>query len=384
MEEIEKLLKERESKGLLRVLAAVGERRPGWALIDGEEFADFSSNDYLGLSGHREITQAAVDALETFGNGVCASRLLSGDMQIHHDLEDAVAGFKKKPAALVFNTGYQGNLGIISSLVSSGDVVFCDRLSHASIIDGIKLSGGKFFRFRHNDVEHLETLLEINRGKFKNALIVTESVFSMDGDIAPLKELTGLKEKYNCMLMVDEAHATGIFGENGSGIIEQYGLTEKVDLVMGTFSKALGGFGGYLACSATMRDYLVNCCRSFIYSTALPGHIIAANLKAIEIIKTEPGRRRELLANAEFFRQRLRSAGLDVKGASQIIPLIVNDSDRAVELSEKLKRKGYRVMPIRPPTVPQGQSRLRFSLTTGHDKKLLEALADEIIEITKE
>lgn len=384
MEEIEIFLKDRESKGLLRTLTAAQARRPGRIFLDGKEFVDFSSNDYLGLSDHPKIKQAAKEAVEKFGCGACASRLLSGDLQIHHDLEDATAVFKRKPAALVFNSGYQGNLGIISSMYGSGDAIFCDRLSHASIIDGIRLSGGKLFRFRHNDAGHLETLLKTNRRNFKKVLIVTESVFSMDGDIAPLKELAELKEKFNCKLMADEAHATGIFGETGSGIVEQFGLSESVDLVMGTFSKALGGFGGYLACSKKIKDYLVNCCRSFIYSSALPGQIIASDIKAIEIIRDEPGRRRTLLANAEFFRRRLQLAGLDIKGLSQIIPLIVKDSNKAVELSGRLRDKGYLALPIRPPTVAKGQARLRFSLTTGHDKKMLEAVADEIIEIEKE
>jgi len=245
MDKIAKFLQEKERNSLLRILKPANMRKDGLINLKNKEYIDFSSNDYLGLSNHPRLKQASQQGANKFGTSSSGSRLLSGDSQLHHELEERTADFKDKEAALVFNSGYQANLGIISSLYGKGDVIFSDRLNHASIIDGIILSGAKFFRFLHNDFNNLKSLLKEQRHKFKNSLIITETVFSMDGDIAPLKELVELKEKYNSLIMVDEAHATGVFGERGSGMAEEEGLTEKIDLIMGTFSKALGSFGAY-------------------------------------------------------------------------------------------------------------------------------------------
>jgi 8-amino-7-oxononanoate synthase len=380
MDRIEKLLAQRQKDGLLRILRPADSRRDGKIYRDGTEFFDFSSNDYLGLSGHQRLKEASQKAIESLGAGASASRLLSGDLNIHHLAEERVAQFKGKESALVFNSGYQANVGIISSLCNRADAVFCDRLSHASIIDGVRLSGAKLFRFGHNDLDHLDSLLKKESPKFENSLIVTETIFSMDGDKAPLKELVNIKDKYGCLLMVDEAHATGIFGKTGAGVVEEQGLSDRIELIMGTFSKALGSFGAYLACSRKIKDYLINSCRSFIYSTALPPAVMAANIEALNILKDEPFRRKKLLANADYFRDRLCQNQFDVRGQSQIIPLIVADTGRASRLSTQLRRSGYWVLPIRPPTVPQGQARLRFSLTYHHTKQVLEALADCIVE----
>ncbi len=383
MDAIEKFLAQREEDGLLRILRPADSRKGGKIYFDGKEFFDFSSNDYLGLSNHPRLEEAAKKAIENFGTSASASRLLSGDLKIFHQLEEKVAKFKGKAAALVFNSGYQANVGIISALYGKDDAIFCDRLSHASIIDGITLSGAKLFRFKHNDLEHLKSLLKKNAGKFKNKLIATETIFSMDGDMCPLKELVEIRNKYGCMLFVDEAHATGIFSITGRGIVEQENLSQQVDLIMGTFSKALGGFGAYLACDEKIKKYLINTCRSFIYSTALPPAVVAADIEALNIIKDEPHRRQTLLANADYFRQTLQTAGLDVRGSSQIIPLIIGDAEKATEVSELLSHDGYWVLPIRPPTVPANESRLRFSLSFDHGKDILQKLAQRIIEIIK-
>jgi len=226
-----------------------------------------------------------------------------------------------------------------------------------------------------------ESLLKKERHKFKKSLIITETIFSMDGDRPSLKEIVSLKEKYNSMIMVDEAHATGIFGENGSGVVEEENLTGNIDLIMGTFSKALGSFGAYLACSNRVKEYLINICRSFIYSTALPPSVIAANLVSLDLVRDEPFRRKTLLENANYLRQELQKHGFRVKGTSQIIPLIIGDSQKAIKLSENLKKNGYYVLPIRPPTVPAGEARLRFSLTWQHSKNILEKLVDDICRI---
>ena len=381
MDKIEQILQERENLGLLRTLRPVSSRSQGKIRVDGKEYIDFSSNDYLGLSGHPKLIEESKKALDKFGTSSSASRLMSGDLDIHHRLEENIAQFKNKEAALVFNSGYQANLGIISSLYATNDCIFSDRLNHASIIDGIRLSQAKLFRFQHNDTEHLELLLRKERNKFNKALIITESVFSMDGDKAPLRELVQLKERYNCEIFVDEAHATGIFGKDGSGVVEEQALSGKVDFIMGTFGKALGGFGAYLATSRIIVEYLINTCRSFIYSTALPAAIIAGNLAAIELIREEPGRRQKLLESAAYFRDTLKKKGFQARGSSQIVPLILGDNLRAIEFANRLREKGYWVLPVRPPTVPAGESRLRFSLTVYHDNDTLERLIEDIGEI---
>ncbi len=381
MERITKFLEQRRQNQLFRTLHPARQRKGGRIWFEGKEYIDFSSNDYLGFSEHPFLKAASVAAIEKLGVGSCASRLLSGDLDLHHELEEKIAEFKGKEASLVFNSGYQANIGIISAICQRGDVIFADRLAHASIIDGMLLSGAKLFRFNHNDIYHLEFLLEKERHKFKNSLIVTETIFSMDGDKAPLGELVELKRKYSCKLMVDEAHATGIFGYGGTGLVEEENLAAKIDLIMGTFSKALGSFGAYLACSGEFKDYLVNTCRSFIYSTALPPAVIAANLAGLELVKREPQRRKSLIEQADFFRKKLEDLNFYVIGTSQIVPLVLGESKEALKLSEELKKRGYWAMAIRPPTVPQGHARVRFSLTYHHTKEILEKLISDIDEI---
>ncbi|MFH1281250.1 MAG: 8-amino-7-oxononanoate synthase [Candidatus Omnitrophota bacterium] len=378
---IEEFLKERRHQGLLRKLKPASMRRAGKIYFENKEYVDLSSNDYLGLSAHPEIKKAASQAIDKFGVASCASRLLSGDSELFHELEDAVARFKEKEAALVFNSGYQANVGMISALFKKGDCIFSDRLNHASIIDGMLLAQAKIFRYQHNDPEHLKSLLKKERDKFKQGLIVTESIFSMDGDRAPLKELVRLKEKYNCRMMVDEAHATGVFGESGSGVAQEEGLSARIDLIMGTFSKALAGFGAYLATSKNIADYLVNTCRSFIYSTALPAAVIAGNLASLKLIKDEPYRRKILLSMAKMLRDKLEAKGFCLKGSSQIIPLMLGDNLRAVEFAKKVQNKGYWALPIRPPAVPVGQARLRLSLSYDHSEETLNKLIEVISEI---
>lgn len=378
MAEIDEFLALRAEKGLLRDLKPASSRANGRIRFNKKDYIDFCSNDYLGLSGHPKLIAENKSALDKFGVSSSASRLMSGDFELHHRLEEKIARFKNKEAGLVFNSGYQANLGIISSLYGREDCVFSDRLNHASILDGIILSGAKLFRFMHNDADNLELLLKKQRGKFNKALIISETIFSMDGDRPCLKDLVHLKEKYNCGIMVDEAHATGIFGKNGTGMAEQENVGSRIDLIMGTFSKALGGFGAYLAGSKRLITYLINSCRSFIYSTALPPAVIAGNLASIDLIKEEPYRREKLLHLARYFRDALKEKGFQVKGDSQIIPLIIGDSLKAAEFARKLRERGYWVLPVRPPTVPAGTSRLRFSLTFYHTKEILDRLLDDI------
>jgi 8-amino-7-oxononanoate synthase len=378
---LEEFLRKQEELNLTRSLHPISLKKEGKIYFNKKEYIDFSSNDYLGLSNHPYIKEVSKKALEDYGTSTSASRLLSGDLAIFHQLEAKVAEFKGKEKALVFNSGYQANLGVISSLCQKNiDAIFFDRLCHASIIDGVVLSGARFFRFNHNDMNHLEILLQKERNKFKGALIITETIFSMDGDRCDLKALVELKEKYDCKLYVDEAHATGIFGESASGVVEEEGLVDKVDIIMGTFSKALGSFGAYIASSKEIINYLINQARSFIYSTALPPCVIAANLASLELLEKEPYRRKILLENADYFRKELKNQGLKVKGSSQIVPLVIGDTAKTVKLAQKLKNKGYWVFPIRPPTVPKGEDRLRFSLTYYHTKEILKDLISSLIQ----
>jgi len=381
MEVIERFLKEREEDNLLRILQPADFRKSGRIYFSDKEYLDLSSNDYLGLSEHPRLKDASKKAIDELGVSASASRLLSGDLVLYHKLEEKIATFKGKESALIFNSGYQANVGIISAFCKRGDVIFSDKLNHASIVDGILLSGAKFFRFKHNDVNHLELLLKRERNKYRECLIVTETVFSMDGDICPLREIVELKGKYNCTLMVDEAHATGIFGRSGSGVVEEEAMTEKVDLIMGTFSKALGSFGAYIAGAKRIIDYLINSSRSFTYSTAMPPSVAAANLVSLGLIKEEPFRRERLLENSNYFRQELKMKGFAIRGSSQIVPLILGDSEKAIGLSKNLQNRGYWVLPIRPPTVPDGEARLRFSLTYHHTKEVLERLINDICEV---
>jgi 8-amino-7-oxononanoate synthase len=378
MEYLESFLAKRKAEGTLRTLSALDSRSPGAVVQQGIPYVDFSSNDYLGLSNHPELVEAARQALESYGVGTGASRLMSGDLQLHHALEEEIASFKGKENALVFNSGYQANTGIIPALVGRNDIVFADRLCHASQLDGVAMSQARLVRFQHNDMEHLRDLLERERLKFEQALILTETVFSMDGDLAPLRHMVDLKDRYNCVLMVDEAHATGMFGHQGRGLVDAEGLSGQVELVMGTFSKALGGFGAYLAASRIVTDYLVNSARSFIYSTALPATIIAANLAAIEVCKREPRRGQILLERAEEFRQAIAGAGWSVGGSSQIIPVMVGESTDAVRYATELHRQGFRVLPIRPPTVPEGTARLRLSLCYAHTQEEVAGIVEAL------
>lgn len=381
MAEREEFLKRRTAEGLLRVLRPASWRNNGRICINHREYLDFSSNDYLGLSNHPELIAEVRKAVDKFGTAGSASRLMSGDLELHHQLENKIARFKNREAALFFNSGYQANIGIISSLYGKGDCIFLDRLSHASIIDGAILSQARLMRFLHNDPGHLELLLKKERSRFKNALIVTESIFSMDGDKAALRQLIQLKAKYNCEIFVDDAHATGIFGKSGSGISEEEDKEGKIDFIMGTFSKALGGFGAYLAASQKTVDYLVNTCRSFIYSTSLPASVIAGNLAGLEVIRNEPFRRAQLLESAEYFRRSLKDKGFQVSGESQIVPVIIGENLKAQRFADELQKKGYWVLPIRPPTVPSGQARLRFSLTFYHTREILSKLIDDLNKI---
>jgi 8-amino-7-oxononanoate synthase len=341
---------------------------------------NFSSNDYLNLAQDERVIAAARDALGESGVGAGASRLMTGSSALHERLENAVAAYKAYPDAVLFGSGFLTNVGVIPSLVRREDHIFADRLVHASIVDGILLSRARHHRYRHNDLGHLEELLArpVTAGR---RLIVTESVFSMDGDVAPLEEIAELAQRYEAMLVVDEAHATGVFGPAGAGLVREYNLESRVHICIGTFSKALGSYGGFAAGSQMTCDWLVNCARSFIYTTALPAAIVAASLEALRIVQQDRNLGAQLLERATFFRNKLREAGVCVgNSTSQVVPVLLGDAAHALDVARRLRERNILTVPIRPPTVPQGTARLRISLTLAHTHDDLEHVARVIAE----
>ncbi|MGB9496306.1 MAG: 8-amino-7-oxononanoate synthase [Dissulfuribacterales bacterium] len=372
-------LRVQNKTGLLRSLFPLEGLQRGVIKANGKTLVDFSSNDYLGLAGHPTLIEGAKKAMEKWGAGARASRLMSGDLEIHHRLESAIAALKGKEASLIFGSGYLANAGIIPALCGRDDVIYSDRLNHASIVDGVLLSRARFYRFRHNDLNHLEDLLKNHRSRYRKALIVVESVYSMDGDQAPVSGLLELRGRYGAMLMIDEAHATGVFGTKGEGIISQTGA-DAVDVILGTFGKALGGYGAFVAVSNRMKQFFLNRARTFIFSTALPPAVIGANLAAVKLLEEEPERRSRVCELASELRQALKEdLGLNTPSESQIVPVMVGDSQSALSLAESLRDAGFFVKAIRPPTVPEGTARIRLSVTANHGAgdlhRLLEALS---------
>lgn len=361
-------LQEIANSGLFRSTRLITGRQSARISHGGRDLLMLCSNNYLGLADHPALARAAINAVEIYGTSSGASRLVSGTMELHELLESAVAGFKRSEAALVLNSGHAANTGIIPALVRRGDVVFSDRLNHASIVDGILLSGARLVRYPHNDHQQLLRLLDKHRGKGR-ALIVTDGVFSMDGDMAPLVELVALKHAHDALLMVDDAHGSGVIGSQGRGSADLLGVADDVDIKMGTFGKALGSFGAYAAVTSEMRDLLVNRCRSFIFSTSLPPAVLAASLAALELVQSAEGDllRDRIHANAGYFRRGLIEAGFDIPdGSTQIIPLITGDSETTMRFSEALLAEGIFAQGIRPPTVPAGSGRIRFTVMATH------------------
>lgn len=341
--------------------------------IEGRTYCNFSSNDYLGLAHDERLTAAAVKALKDFGCGAGSSRLLSGGTCLHGELERAVARFKRRDDGLLFNSGYAVNIGVLPALALSGDVIFSDELNHASIIDGCRLSKARIYVYRHNDMEHLDSLLGSSSGGVK--VVATESVFSMDGDVANLKELFKICKKHEALLYLDDAHATGVLGQ-GRGSVEHFGLAPDDFLIqMGTFSKALGSMGGFVAASGQIVDYLRNSARTFIYTTALPASVVAASLAALSIIEAGTELVCTLRDNSIQFREMLKRIGgnSEVGGETPIIPVVFSSVEETLQVAGRLWNEGIYAPAIRPPTVTM--PRLRISLTALHTKEDLTLLA---------
>jgi 8-amino-7-oxononanoate synthase len=353
--------------------------------IGGRRFINFSSNDYLGLANDPRLREAATAAIHEFGVGAGASRLISGTQSSHLALERALAKWKETEAALCFSSGYAAALGAIPALVTKNDVILLDKLCHASLIDGARLSGAVLRVFPHNQLRKLESLLEWARRKHpgKRVLIITESVFSMDGDRAPLRELVELKKRFRALLMLDEAHAIGVIGPKGRGLAAAENVSEEVDVQMGTLSKALGTSGGYICGSHTLIEWLINRARSFIYSTAPPPAIAAAGLAAVDFLASPEGEKRRLLLweKIRLMQQLLPRAGSEAEDAAApgaIFPLIVGDEKAALDTAAALQSEGFLVPAIRYPTVAKGTARLRITVTATHEAAPIEALCETI------
>jgi 8-amino-7-oxononanoate synthase len=329
---------------------------------------NFGSNNYLGLAEHPRVKAAAVRAIERDGVGAGASRLLTGDRAVHDELEVALATLKATEAALVFSTGYQANVGVISSLVGRGDLILADRDCHASLIDGCRASGARFRVYRRDQLDHVQTVLARRHGTGRT-LIVTDSVFSMEGDLAPLPDLAALADRHDALLVVDDAHATGVLGSRGAGSSEHWNLRDRPIIQLGTLSKALGALGGFVAGPHVLIDYVLNRARTFIYTTALPAGIAAAALEAIRVLHDEPERREQLWTNTRLWQDGVRALGFDTFGsASPIVPLRIGNDGLALRVSAALADEGVYAPAIRPPTVPAGTARLRTSVLATHTR----------------
>lgn len=361
------ILDQTKTQGLYRSLQCLESAQDAVITINGKRLIQFSSNNYLGLANHPRLKEAAQEALETYGIGVGASRLITGNSLLYEQLENHLATFKNTEAALVFPTGYQANVGTIAALMGPEDLIFSDALNHASIIDGCKLSGARIIVFPHRDLETLEEMI-LTAPKTRNKLILTDGIFSMDGTMAPLPGLVALAKQYQCWLMVDEAHATGVLGERGGGTAEFFGVEKDVDIHMGTFSKALGSLGGYIAGSRTLIDFLINKCRSLIYSTGLPPSVLATNLTAIELVEKGSVLRENIWKRAHFLRNELNTLGFTTLGSeTHIIPVVIGDPTVTMECSHYLFERGILAHGIRPPAVPEELSRIRISVIATHD-----------------
>ncbi len=371
--------------GLYRRIRSMGSASASRVQIDGRPLVMCAANNYLGLVDDGRLREAAIDAIHRYGTGASGSRLITGTTDLHLQLEQALSQLKQTEAAIVFNTGYMANLAALSTLVGAGDVIFSDELNHASIIDGCRLSKATIVIYRHNDMDDLRRKLE-NCVTTGQRLIVTDGVFSMDGDVANLPAIVDLAEEYDAWVMVDDAHATGVFGEHGGGTADHYGLpADSIHIQVGTLSKALASEGGFIAGSAVLIDYLRNRARPFIFSTALAPPVIGAAIRAVEIIRAEPQRRERLHALAQRLRTGLSEAGLQViPGEAPIVPIVIGDPERTLEYSRRLEHHGVFATAIRPPTVPSGTSRIRLTLMATHSDEDIEQIIDACVKAGQE
>jgi 8-amino-7-oxononanoate synthase len=382
LEDVERELSALKQQGRHRFLRRVSGAQDTQIVIDGRKLLNFSSNNYLGLSTHPEVVEAFNAYAHRYGVGAGASRLISGNMEIHAELENAVARFKGREAALVFSSGYLANLGILDVLGAPKAEIFSDELNHASIVDGCRLSRAGIRVYRHGDAASLEELLKASASRRK--IIVTDGVFSMKGDIAPLPELVALKKRYGALLVVDDAHATGVLPPHGRGSGDYFGLSGEIDIEMGTFSKAIGTYGAYICARQSLVDYFINKCRPLIYNTSLPPAIAGATLKGIELLSDHPELLSSLWENQELFRLEMERRGRKVYSNTAIFPVLTGTDRKTMAVSWRLYEKGFFIHGIRPPTVPEGEGQLRVSLMATHAAEMIAEAAGAIDETLQE
>lgn len=370
-----------KSSHLYRKMTAFDSGQQKIVYMQGEEKHLFSSNSYLDMCNDFRVKEYASRILQEYGIGSGGSRLTTGTCRIHRELEETIAKFKNREAALVYNTGYMANVGILSALAKKGDVIYSDELNHASIIDGCRLSKAEAVIYKHNDMDDLEEKIKARKGM--SGIIVTDGVFSMDGDIVNLPRLVELADKYHLLSMIDEAHATGVIGETGKGTEEYYNMEGSVDILMGTLSKAVGSEGGFVCGSRLLIEYLINTSRSFIFSTSLSPVTMAASKRALELIEEEPERVKQLQENIHYCCSQLKKNGIKGESETAIIPIIVGEEEKAMRVMDNLQEQGYYISAIRYPTVAKGKARLRIALMSSHTKEemdgLVEALSKSIL-----
>ena len=375
---IKENLNQIKQSNLHRELVEISSSMTPEIVIDKKIYYQFASNNYLGLTTDAKITNSVISAIKKYGNGTGGSRLVTGTSNLHSKLESDIAKFKKTDDAIVFSSGYLASIGTISSIMNKDDIIFSDELNHACLIDGARLSRSKIVIYKHSNMKDLESKLKKFKASNGKKMIISDSVFSMDGDIAPLDSIVKLSKKYECISMIDEAHATGILGDTGSGASEMFGVQDKIDICMGTLSKAIGSVGGYIAGSSDLIDYLKNRARSFIFDTSLPAGALTASIGAIKLIERQPSIRDDLNNNIQYIQDFLASSSFNyLKSVTPIIPIIIGDEEKALECSRFLLKNQIYVPAVRPPSVPKGQSRIRVTLMATHKKKHI----DKIIKV---
>ncbi len=378
MQEFKEILTQLRAEGLYRAVLQIDSETSATVRLQGRDVLVFCANNYLGLANHDRLKKAATEAIETWGSGAGAARLVSGNIALYGAVEKKLAQYKGTAAALVFSTGYMANLGAIGAIAKKGDLILADRLNHASLVDACRLSGARFRIYRHRDTAQLEMLLQ-KRNAGQNVLIVSDGVFSMEGDIAPLPEILRLADRYDAQVYLDDAHATGVLGENGGGTAAYFGCSNTRLIQMGTFSKALGGFGGFVAGTEDLIHLLINKARPFIYTTALPASVLASALAALELLQSDPSLIQQLWRNRAYFVQKISELGFDILGSeTPIVPLLVGSPEKALAFSKHLLEKNILVSAIRPPTVPKGTARLRVTLMATHTKEQIDVLLHEL------
>ena len=382
-ERLSEILQDIKEKGNYRAIRYIKPLSATKVLYNSKEHLNLCSNSYLSLHVHPDIVNAARQAAVEYGSGTCSSRSVSGSIDLYEELEEEIAAYKGYGNALIFSNGYMANIGIISTLTDTGDTIFSDELNHSSLIHSMRLSRAKKVIYKHRDVNDLEKKIRRDRG-WGRKFIITESIFSMDGDIAPLRDIFELKKKYDVYIMLDDAHGTGVFGEKGTGLEELFALSGSIDVHMATFGKALGSFGAFVLADKVLLEYLVNRAKTFMYTTALPPSSLAASLAALRLIKMDISFKEELWENIDYMRNSLIQAGFDLKeSAGPIIPIVVGEDAKTVKMQEILMEKGLFLQAIRPPTVPEGTSRLRLTVVKGFAKDEMDYAIETLVQAGK-